>query len=147
MTGELFINGNDAYTTYGASLEDTSLGQLMAPPPMKEIVSNKFRLSHGKVVVNKSPKLDERDVTLALHITAPTEAMFFARYAAFCNMLKAGKVEISTKYQSGVVYRFYYVSCTQFSQFMRGIAKFSLKLNEPDPSNRGTIDKYDNSNA
>lgn len=142
MTGDLFINGVDAYTSYGASLEDTALGNLMAPPPMKEVVSNKYRLKHGKVVLNKSPKMDERDVTLALHITAPTEAMFFARYAAFMNVLKQGKLEISTRYQAGVVYRFYYVSCTQFSQFMRGIAKFSLKLNEPDPSNRGTTDIY-----
>lgn len=142
MTGELFINGDDAYTLCGMSLEDTALGNLMAPPPQKELIGNKFRLKHGKVVMNKFPRMDERDVTLAFHITAPNESQFFARYNKLCSLLEKGKLEIATKYQSGVVYRLYYVSCTQFSQFMRGIAKFTLKLTEPDPSNRGTTDKY-----
>jgi len=143
MTGDLFINGKDAYLWYGASLEETGLGALMAPPPMKESVSNKFRLNHGKTVMNKNPRMDERDITLALHITAYTETQFFERYNAFVDVLKQGKLMISTKYQQGVYYRCNYVSCTQFSQFMRGIAKFSLKLNEPDPSNRGEIDIYE----
>ena len=34
------------------------------------------------------------------------------------------------------IYKTIYLSCNQFTQFMRGIASFSLKLNEPNPKDR-----------
>ena len=37
-----------------------------------------------------------------------------------------------------IVYRTIYISCNQFSQFMQGIGKFVLKLNEPNPNNRNS---------
>ena len=63
------------------------------------------------------------------------------RYGDFCEVLRGGVLEIQTKYQPGVYYRFIYLSCTQFSQFIGQLAKFSLKLSEPDPTNRDRTDK------
>ena len=51
MIGELFINGKDAYTTWGISMDDTSLSALMTPAPNKDLVENKSRLEHGKRVM------------------------------------------------------------------------------------------------
>lgn len=136
MKGELYINGKDAYDTWGMSLSDTSLSALLTPPPNKEYIESKSRLENGKSVILDNVKVDERDVTLQVHFTAKSEKQFFDRYSSFCNELKGGKLELRTVYQPTVLYRFVYLSCQQFSQFMRGIAKFSLRLNEPNPDNR-----------
>ena len=138
MIGELFINSKDAYSTWGISLDNTSLSSLMTPPPNKDFIENKSRLSHGKKVITTNPKMDERNVTLQIHLTARDETDFFNKYESFCEELSKGVLNIRTKYQPNVMYRMIYLSCSQFSQFMRGIAKFALKLNEPDPSNRNT---------
>ena len=135
--GALIINEHDAYTDYGISLEDSAMSSIMTPPPMKAVIESKYRKSHGKVTVNKTPRYDERDVTLAMHINARTKDEFFSKYSKFCDeILSTGRLMIKTKYQPDVLYRFNYVSCTQFSEFNLEYAAFSLKLNEPDPTNR-----------
>ena len=136
MTGELFINSKDAYTTWGISMDDTSLSSLMAPPPLKEFIEDTSRLEHGKRVDTSNPKMDERNITLQINLTARDKDEFFSRYTSFCEELATGVLEIRTKYQPTVLYRTTYLSCSQFSQFIQGIGKFTLKLNEPDPSRR-----------
>ena len=136
MKGELFINGEDAYLQWGISMDDTSLSELMTPPANKAFIENESRLQHGKQVVVANPKLDQRSLTLQINLTASSEEQFFARYSSFCKVLATGALHLKTKYQPGVVYKTIYLSCGQFSQFMRGIGKFSLKLNEPNPNDR-----------
>ncbi|WP_300703610.1 hypothetical protein [Bacteroides sp.] len=136
MKGELFINGEDAYLQWGISMDDTSLSELMTPPANKAFIENESRLQHGKQVVVANPKLDQRSLTLQINLTALSEEQFFARYSSFCKVLATGVLHLKTKYQPGVVYKTIYLSCGQFSQFMRGIGKFSLKLNEPNPNDR-----------
>lgn len=136
MTGELYINGKDAYKTWGVSLTDSGLSALMTPAPNKDYIENKSRIEHGKSVINNSVKVDERNITLPINLTASNKNEFFSRYSSFCEELAKGYMEIRTSYQPNVLYRMYYLSCSQFSQFMNGIGKFSLKLNEPDPTDR-----------
>ncbi len=137
MRGELFINGQDAWATWGIMLDDTSLSALMTPPAVKDFPKNSSRLESGSRYITLNPKLKEREVTLSLQFVADSKAAFLANYNAFCNnVLATGKVRISTKYQSGVTYFFIYNSCTQYRQFMFKVAKFSLRLTEYDPSNR-----------
>lgn len=146
---ELYINWvetngvkvwNDAYTTWGISFDQTALSTLMTPPPNKAYIENKSRLRDGKKVLVKNPKVDERNITLTFNLTAKSEEEFFSKYNSFCDELKKGNIEIKTRYQDNVVYRLVYESCTQFSQLIREIAKFSLRLTEPDPTNRGVED-------
>lgn len=136
MEGELFINSKDAYTTWGISMDTSSLSALMTPSPVKEFVENKSRLEHGKRIISSSPKVDERNVTLTINLTARNEQQFFERYLSFCSELETGVLNIKTSYQPNIIYKMIYLSCSQFTQFMRGIAKFSLKLNEPNPKDR-----------
>lgn len=136
MEGRLFINNKDAYTTWGISMDTSSLSALMTPPPNKEFIENSSRLEHGKRVITSSPKVDARDVTLTINLTAKNEQQFFDRYLSFCSELETGVLNIKTSFQPNVVYRMIYLSCSQFTQFMRGIASFSLKLNEPNPKDR-----------
>lgn len=134
--GILKINGLDAYVAWGMSLTTTSLSALMTPAPQKDFVSNKSRNLPGKRSVYANPQPDERQITLTLQLTAPNEAEFFRRYGDFCEQLATGLLVIETAYQPGVVYKMEYNSCTQFTQFVRGMASFSLRLTEPDPTDR-----------
>lgn len=142
MQGTLFINGKDAYTTWGITLDENALSALMTPAPLKDPIANKSRAAHGRDVLGFGgatpyrPRVDEREFSIGINLTAPNEAEFFRRYEAFCRELQGGRLDIRTKWQQGVTYRCLYVSCTQFAQFMRGMAKFSLRLNEPNPTNR-----------
>ena len=135
--GQLYINGQDAFETWGISLSDSALSALMTPPPMKDRIVNESRLEHGQRMLNELPKKAHREVTLEMHLKAKTQSQFFTRYNDFCeNVLATGEVNISTSFQPNVVYKMFYSSCTQFSEFMLGIAKFSLKLVEPNTNDR-----------
>lgn len=134
--GDLKINGYDAYDYWGISLTTSSISALMTPAPQKEFVSNKSRNTAGKRSVQENPQPDERQITLMLQLTAPNEGEFFRRYALFCEQLATGVLNIETKYQPGTIYKTEYVNCTQFTQFVRQMASFSLRLTEPDPTDR-----------
>lgn len=143
LKGQLYINGMDAYTTWGIFLEETALSALMTPAPNKEFISNKYRSKDGKTVIKHNPRLDEREITITFNMTAKDADTFMANYAKFCEeVLAKGELVIRTRFQPNVWYRFIYLSCTQFSQFIQEMAKFSLKLNEPDPSDRGVTSKH-----
>lgn len=143
--GQLYINGLDAYDEWGMSMDGTALSSLMTPAGMKGNIKASSRLSHGARVVNLQqdgslyppPRLDSRQLTLTVQFTARTEEDFFDRYASFCQtVLYGGFLDIETSFQPGTVYHMEYNSCQQFTQFMRGYAKFVLKLTENDPSDR-----------
>ena len=61
LKGQLYINGKDAYLTWGIFLDETALSALMTPAPNKEFISNKYRSKDGKSVIKHNPRLDERD--------------------------------------------------------------------------------------
>ena len=44
MKDELYINGKDAYTTWGISMDSTSLSFLMTPSANKAYLENESRL-------------------------------------------------------------------------------------------------------
>ena len=144
LKGQLYINGKDAYLAWGIFLAETALSALMTPAPNKEFISNKYRSKDGKSVIKHNPRLDEREITLAFNMTAKDSDTFLTNYAKFCDeVLANGELVIHTRFQPNVWYRCIYLSCTQFSQFAQEMAKFSLKLNEPDPSDRGETSKND----
>ncbi len=137
MKGEVTINGKDAYSEWGISLQQTGLSALMTPAGMKTMIENSYRSKHGKVVTNSAPRFADRDITLPFQMTARSKDEFLEKYSKFCEeVLMTGELEIETKYQKGVIYRCTYISCTQYSEFKQEYAAFSLKLNEADPTNR-----------
>lgn len=144
--GQFYINGNDAYTyvaatghpALGVSLSDTALTALMSPPAMKEDIVNESRLEHGKRHTSTGNKLQERELSLPIHITAKSQTDYLVQYADFVSILQGVTLNITTSFQSGVVYKCRYVSCTQFTQFINGMAKLVLRLVEPNPNDRST---------
>lgn len=136
MTGELYINGRDAYETWGVGLEDHAISALMTPAPQKDLINNKSRLEAGKRVVITNPQQDERDITLELHLIAETRDEFFEKYNSFCQELAKGRLVLKTKWTGDTQYKTDYKSCEQFAAYQFGIGKFTLKLNEPNPADR-----------
>lgn len=142
LSKQLYINEKNAYAEWGITMDGSALSTLMTPPPMKDFVSNNYRVKDGKRVVKNNPRVDERDITITFNMSAKNETEFLNRYASFCEELATGSLVIRTSFQPGVYYRCTFTSCTQFSEFNRQLASFALKLNEPDPTNRGVTDKY-----
>jgi hypothetical protein len=143
MVGEVFINSKDAQTTWGVIFGEDSFTNLLTPAPLKDYVTNKSALSHGKQVLNDEshrPKVDERDVQLTFYLRAKNLTQFLERYANFLNELQSKETELRTKYQPGVVYHLNYTSCAQFTQYNGRMAKFVLKFNEPNPNDRESHD-------
>lgn len=139
MTGDLKINGLDAFSKWGISLQQTALTELMTPAPNKDYITSEARLENGtRYIVN--PNVGERDVTLLVNLIAKDEETFLTNYSSFCEELAKGKIEIWTRWQPDVKYRLLYKSCSQYSQFLQGLAKFTLKMVEPNPKNRALDD-------
>ena len=129
----------DAYDTYGVFLNEEGLSRLMTPAPNKQPVSNKSELEHGKRVVYDQNYVmkDERTVTVVIHLKGNSKADFMNNYVDFCKyILDAGFIWMKTGYMPDVVYKMTYVDCTQFSEFQRELAKFTLTLNEANPADR-----------
>lgn len=141
MTDDLTINGKDAYREWGMGFEDGALAALLTPAPMKEYVTARSRLRDGATVITDvaTVKTDSRDVSLPFHIVAADADELMTRYAGLCSELAKGKLELRTRWAAGF-FRLWYVSCSQMSLLRGGICKFTLKLTEPNPSNRGAED-------
>ena len=137
MKGECFINEKDAYTMWGIVFGDDSLTALLTPPALKSYTENKSALQDGKrIVESRIPKADERTLQLTFYLHARSLETFLQRYSSFTQELMGGKLVIRTKYQPEVRYHCFYLSCNQFTQFNGRLAKFILKLSEPNPNNR-----------
>ena len=130
----------DVYMRYGVSFTESALSALMTPAPNKKLVENKSALQNGKKVITDTQyvKKDERDVSIEMHITAPSKAVFWQRYDLFCTeQLDYGYIEIINAHVPTKVLRMVYLNCSQFSEFVERLARFTLRLCEPDPTNRG----------
>lgn len=154
MIGETFIrvvgseewDWKDLDEVYGVSLDETAVSKLMTPAPNKQPTENTSDLMHGKRLVREpgNVRKDERNINLSINIHGRCKDEFLCRYCRFCNeVLDKGYFDLYTKHNPCIIYRLTYVDCQQFSEFMMGLGKYSLTVNEPDPTNRGEKDKWD----
>ena len=143
---KIYINSDtqDAERRWGVFFADNSLTSLMTPAPKKSYITNKSALINGKQVLTaggNQPKTDERDVQLTFGLRARSLAKFIMQYRSFVEELKKGAIELTLYAWEGdtyirETYNLNYVSCSQYSEFNGRLAKFVLKLNEPNPENR-----------
>lgn len=134
----LIINGADAYERYGIVLADSGYSALRKPAPNKPFIETKSRVQHGKKVIVKNPRKDERQLVLPLEMFAASKADFLAKYDLFVSeVIDNGEIVISTSLQPSVFYRCIYEDCQQYTEFIQESAKFMISLVEPNPNNRG----------
>ena len=140
--GELYIRKKgdatfvDAFNTYGVSLSSGSINALLTPASQKEVPTNKSRLIDGDIALPIAPKVDAREIALEMHITAHNESVFWLRYNSFMNLLENRDIELYVSKRPDDIFKLEYTSCTQFAQYMYGIAKYSLKFKEHNPKDR-----------
>ena len=147
-TVNTYINSTTLTTEsrWGVFIAETSITALMTPAPLKAYITNKSALSHGKQVLTDNgnkPKVDERDVQLTFGLKARSLAQFLTRYRSFCEELKKGAIELTVVISEGSsyikeTYHLIYNSCSQYTEFNGRLARFVLKLTEPNPEHRDT---------
>lgn len=133
---DLIINGKNARTQWGVVTTGQTLSALLAPASMKERPSFNSRLEHGTKRDNSNPKVAERSLNLEIQLYADSVSQFYSRYDLFCEELQKGDMTLYTSDRPTTIYHLQYDSCTQFTQFIREYAILSLKLTEPNPTNR-----------
>lgn len=132
----IYINGKNARMQWGVLTTGNTFSALLAPYSLKERISNESRLEHGKRTDNTNPKVAARELNLEIQMIADSETQFYARHEAFCAELEKGKIDLYMSDRPTVVYHFDYNSCSQYTQFRRGIATLSLKVTETNPKDR-----------
>ena len=92
----LYINGKDAYATWGLQLDggdQSGYDALLAPKSFKEPVTNKNVTAQGAVVVCGTGLKDERTVNVPVHIVASSYAEFREKKAKLERFLEYGSAE------------------------------------------------------
>lgn len=136
--GNLLINGKDALQEWGVRMGTGFLDAIDVPCQMKEYIENDSRLEHGKRVITNNPKIAARILTLPFTIHGDTESDYQTKKKAFYDELYKGKLDIQIPIVSDEVYHLVYTGgSTSYAQNrQRTFCKFSVKFQEPNPSNR-----------
>ena len=137
---EIRVNGTwkDAYTEWALSLSDDGLSRLMTPKPHKQPVTNKNVTANGAAVIESTVGyLDERTISLPMHIKAPDKVTFWTRYNAFCDdVLNKGTVVLRNnnfkKNGAAVVFSFKYLDVQNMTEIIQQLCKFDVIFYEPN---------------
>ena len=138
MTGELFINGKDAWTTWGVNMGDGFLDAIDAPLQMKEYIENESRLEDGKRVITSNAKIASREITLGFTITGTSEADYRTKKKSFETELRKGDFTVNTPDLGSEMYHLIYTgkSISYGLSINRCFGHFTMKCEEPNPANR-----------
>ena len=138
MTGELFINGKDAYKEWGVNMGKGFLDALDEPAGLKGYITNDSKLKDGVDYCDMTPKVNERQVTLTFTITVANQDDYRIKRKAFLNELYNGNVSLKIPSMSEDVYHLKYKDSTgAYAQNLeRTFCKIGVKFIEPNPENR-----------
>lgn len=138
MTGELIINGKDAYTEWGVNMGDEFLDALGEKAGKKEYITNDNKLKDGIEYCTFIPKVSERQVTLIFTITGASREDFTAKRDAFYEELDKGDIAIQVPANDSKVYylKFKDTTGTYAQNLERTFCKVGIKFVEPNPKNR-----------
>ncbi len=138
MTGNLFINGKDAFSTWGVRMGDGFLDAIDGFNQMKEYIENESRLEHGKRVITDNVKVDSREITLQFTIEGNSESDYRTKKKAFQTELEKGPVNIKVPALGSEVYKLVYLgkSISYGMSLDRCFGKVSSKFEEPNPTER-----------
>ncbi len=138
MTGELYINGKDAWTSWGVSMGDGFLDALDAPLPMKDYIESESRLENGKHIHTGNAKVASRDITLQFTIMGESASDYRTKKKAFLDELQAGAFTVEVPILGNDIYHLVYTgkSISYGLNLNRSFGHFSTKVTEPNPTNR-----------
>lgn len=140
MTGELFINGTDAFT-YGVSMGGGFIDTLKATLAFKDDIENNSAIEHGKRVV-LTPYIDSRDVSLTFTVIGRNRADFEANEKTFLDILYSRKLTIKIK-DNSEYYRLIYTGKSTSYAHASTSCKITAKFTEINPKDRGEVKQND----
>lgn len=136
MTGELYINGIDAYS-YGVSVAKGFNAALRSPRGFKDDIETDNALEHGKRLI-LSPYYDSRDISLSFVIKGENRAVFKANEAKFREILDGRKLTVKVSGDDNYYRLVYFGKSTSYGYSPTGvICTITAKFTEVNPSNRG----------
>lgn len=138
MTGDLLINGRDAWDTWGVRMGDGFLDTIDGFNEMKEYIENESRLEHGKRVITENAKVASRQITLQFTIEGDSESDYRTKKKSFQAELEKGMVNIKVPALGNDVYKLVYLgkSVSYALNSDRCFGKVSSKFEEPNPMSR-----------
>ena len=138
MKGDLYINGKDAWTTWGVNMGDGFLDAIDSFVPMKDHIENDSRLEHGKQVLVVEPRVASRDLTLHFTIMGSNESDYRNKRKAFEAELQKVNVDIRVPVLGSDVYHLIYLgkSVSYAMNMSRTFSTMSSKFEEPNPMDR-----------
>lgn len=138
MTGDLLINGKDAFSTWGVRMGDGFLDAIDGFNEMKDYIENESRLEHGKRVITDNAKVDSREITLQFTIEGSSESDYRSKKKAFQTELEKGAVNIKVPVLGNEVYKMIYLgkSISYGLSPDRCFGKVSSRFEEPNPMDR-----------
>lgn len=138
MTEDLFINGKDAFITWGVRMGDGFLDTIDGFNQMKDYIENESRLEHGKRVITDNAKVASREITLQFTIEGNSESDYRIKKKAFQTELEKGVVNIKIPTLGSDIYKLIYLgkSLSYGLSPDRCFGKVSSKFCEPNPMDR-----------
>lgn len=138
MSGDLIINGKDAWTTWGVCMGDGFLDVIDGFNEMKDYIEDESRLEHGKRMITDNAKVASREITLQFTIEGNTESDYRTKKKAFQTELEKGAVSIKIPALGSDVYKLVYLgkNISYGLSLDRCFGKISSKFCEPNPMNR-----------
>lgn len=138
MTGDLIINGKDAFSTWGVRMGDGFLDAIDGFNQMKDYIENESRLEHGKRIITDNARVDSREITLQFTIEGSSESDYRSKKKAFQTELEKGAVSIKIPALGSEVYKLVYLgkSISYGLSLDRCFGKVSSKFEEPNPTER-----------
>lgn len=132
---------NEAYIdidTYGITLTRGWREALLAPPPVKNYISNDSRLENGVAIVAtaKYVRQDKRDINLSFFLEGISEEDYLDKYERFLEKI-AYNGEFCLKVPClKRVYKLVYTQCSKYGDYGLKKSNFTLKLTENNPNDR-----------
>lgn len=138
MSGDLIINGKDAWTTWGVCMGDGFLDAIDGFNEMKDYIEDESRLEHGKRIITDNAKVASREITLQFTIEGSSESDYRTKKKAFQAELERGTVNIKIPDLGTDVYRLVYLgkNVSYGLSLDRCFGKVSSKFCEPNPMDR-----------
>lgn len=138
MSGDLIINGKDAWTTWGVCMGDGFLDAIDGFNEMKDYIEDESRLEHGKRIITDNVKVASREITLQFTIEGSSESDYRTKKKAFQAELERGTVNIKIPALGTDVYRLVYLgkNVSYGLSLDRCFGKVSSKFCEPNPMDR-----------
>lgn len=138
MTGDLFINGKDAFDTWGVRMGEGFLDAIDGFNEMKDYIENESRMEHGKRMITDNARIASREIALQFTIEGSSESDYRAKKKAFQSEMEKGAVIIKVPTLGNEVYRLVYLgkSLSYGMNLDRCFGKVSSKFCEPNPTDR-----------